>query len=144
MVPCILLRVINHLPTRPVNGAMYGTAGNSKSLNLSMLLFTSTNKESSLLIKHKQETTYRGLKCKETELHCYHYDRIIIRILIKLSTRNHLVALFEDDLSRLKVYKRSLSCVERKPFDFKQSFYTALVECYAIFSLNINSVISYY
>ena len=133
MVPCILLRVTNHLPTRPVIGAMYGTAGNSKSLNISMLLFTSTNKESSLLIKHKQETTYRGLKCKEIELHCYHYDRIIIRIiirvLIKLSSRNHLVALCEDDLSRLKVYKRSLSCVERKPFDFMQSFYTALAEC---------------
>ena len=97
--------------------AMYGRAGNSKSLNLSMLLFTSTNKEFSFLMQHKQETS---LKCKETELHCYHYDRIVVRILIKLNTRNHLAALWEDDLSRLKVYKRSLSCVERKPFDFTQ------------------------
>ena len=47
---------------------MYDRAGNSKSLNISMLLFTSTNEESSSLMQHKQETTYRSHKCKETEL----------------------------------------------------------------------------
>ena len=53
-------------------------------------------------------------------------NRIVARISIKLCTRNRQVTMCEGDLSRLKVYEESLSYAERKPFDFMQSFYTAL------------------
>ena len=54
------------------------------------------------------------------------FNGMVARILIKVHARNHLVTLWEGNLSHLKVYEESLSYVEGKPFDFKQSFYTAL------------------
>ena len=54
------------------------------------------------------------------------YNRVVARILFKLWTQNRLVTLWEGDLLLLKVYESSLSYMEGKPFDFMQSFYTAL------------------
>ena len=53
-------------------------------------------------------------------------NQIVARISIKLHAQNHQMTTCEGDLPQLKVYKESLSYAERKPFDFTQSFYTAL------------------
>ena len=47
-------------------------------------------------------------------------NRIVSRILIQLCAQNRQVTTCEDDLSCQEVYEESL------PFDFMQSFYTAL------------------
>ena len=54
------------------------------------------------------------------------FSGMVTRTSIKLRTRNRLVTLWEGDLSRRKVYEESLSYAEMKPFDFTQSFYTAV------------------
>ena len=54
------------------------------------------------------------------------FNGIVARILIKLHGQNHLLTLCEGDLSRLKVYKESLSYGKGKLFDFTQPCYTAL------------------
>ena len=48
------------------------------------------------------------------------YDRVVARISIKLCARYHQVTFWEGDLLRLryKMYERSLSYAEGKPFDF--------------------------
>ena len=55
------------------------------------------------------------------------YNRVVTRVSNKLRAWNCLLTLWEGDLSSLKGYKRSLSYAEGKPFDFMQSFYSALL-----------------
>ena len=76
----------------------------------------------------KQEYAYIkrfGVTCPAIHI-TNHYYQSISRILIILRTQNHLVAFWEGDFSLSKVYEGSLGCAEGSPFDFMQSFYTAL------------------
>ena len=67
------------------------------------------------------------------------FNGIVTRILIKLHTRNHLVTLCQGDLSRLKVYKKSLSYAEGKPLTLCNHF----IQFYTLSSLTLLIVVKY-
>ena len=50
------------------------------------------------------------------------YDRVVARVLIQLHAQYCLMALWEGDLSCLKVYKRSLSYAEGSPLTLRNHF----------------------
>ena len=67
-----------------------------------------------------------GVACSVIHSTNYCY-RLIARISIILRAQNYPVALWEGDLSLSKVYEGPHpGLCGGKPFDFKQSFYTAL------------------